>query len=122
MNNHPEELALARAYCSSQPFEELSAEQMSRIMDRGRALHKWFKAHKAIHCAISLGVIAFLFAADYLVLTRLPRVFLPPGGGHSWSFLLLSSFVVGSLHSYLMYSLGVYSLHEGAAHRAIFPP
>jgi len=122
MNNHPEELALARAYSSSQPFEELSHEQMNRVMDRGRTLHKWFKAHKALHCAIGLAVIVFLLGADYLVLIRVPRLFLPAGGSYSWGLLLLSSCVVGSLHSYLMYSLVVYSLHEGAAHKAIFPP
>ena len=122
MNNHPEELALARAYSRGQSFEELSADQMNRIMDRGRALHRWFKAHKTLHGAIGFSVIVFLLGADFLVLTRLPKLFLPQGGGYSWGVLLLSSCVVGSLHSYLMYSLVVYSLHEGAAHKAIFPP
>ncbi len=122
MNNHPEELAFARAYLHSQPFEELSAAQMSQIMDRGRALHKWFKAQKRLHCAIGLGVIAFLLSADYLVLVQLPRLFFRSDTVHTWGLVLLASGVVGSLHSYLMYSVGVYSLHEGAAHRAIFPP
>lgn len=122
MITHPEELALARAYCSGQTFEDLSAEQMSKIMDRGRTLHKWFKAHHGLHCAISLGVIVFLFGADYLVLMRLPYLFFTPGTNPSWALILLGSCVVGSLHSYLMYSLGVYSLHEGAAHKIIFPP
>jgi fatty-acid desaturase len=121
MNSHPEELALARAYSRDQRFEELSAGQISQIMDRGRALHKWFKAHKALHSAIGLGVIAFLLGADYLVLLRLPRLFLS-GTDYSWGVVLLSSCVAGSLHSYLMYSLVVYSLHEGAAHKAIFLP
>lgn len=122
MNNHPEELTLARAYRLGQPFEELSAQQISRIMDRGRALHRWFKGHKALHSTIGFSVIVFLLGADYLVLMRLPKLFLPAGGTDSWIVLLLSSCVVGSLHSYLMYSLSVYSLHEGAAHRNIFPP
>ena len=107
MNSHPEELALARAYSRSQPFEALSQPQMNQIMDRGRVLHKWFKAHQAFHCAIGLVVILFLLGADYLVLTRMPRLFLPSGGSHSWGLLLLGSCVVGSLHSYLMYSLSV---------------
>ena len=122
MNHHPEELALARAYMRGQPFEELSAAQVSQIMDRGRGLHKWFKTNKFLHCAIGLVVIAFLLGADCLVLIQLPRLFLRPDTVHTLGQVLLASCVVGSLHSYLMYSLGVYSLHEGAAHRAIFPP
>jgi len=122
MNTHPEELVLAHAYCLNQPFEELSQQQMNRIMDRGRALHKWYKTHKMLHCAIGAAVIAFLLCADYMVLLRMPRLILEPAGDHSWVAILFASAVVGSLHSYLMYSLVVYSLHEGAAHKAIFPP
>ena len=120
MNSHPEELELARADRRDQPFEELTQQQMNQIMDRGRSLYKWFKTHKILHCGIGLAVIVFLLGGDFLVLMRLPRLFLTEPG--SWWQLLLGSCVVGSLHSYLMYSLVVYSLHEGAAHRAIFPP
>lgn len=121
MNRRLEELELARAYQREQPFKELTPEQVNQIMDRGRGLHKWFKAHKMLHCAIGAAVIVFLLGGDFLVLMRLPRLFLAAEGS-SWWGLLLASCVVGSLHSYLMYSLVVYSLHEGAAHKAIFPP
>src|SRR5690242_11806316 len=103
MNSHPEELALARAYSRSHPFEALSQPQMNQIMDRGRVLHKWFKAHQTVHCAIGLLVILFMLGADYLVLTRMPRLFLPAVGSYSWGLVLLGSCVVGSVHSYLMY-------------------
>lgn len=119
---HLEELALARAYTRTLSFEGLTNDQMKLIMNRGRTLHKWFKSHRAIHNSIGVLVLAFLFSADYYILIRLPGLFLPPGEELSLGLILLAGCVVGSLHSYLMYSLGTYTLHEGAAHCAIFPP
>jgi hypothetical protein len=119
---HLDELKLARAYTRALPFEGLTDDQMKLIMDRGRALHRWFRSHRAIHNLIGVLVLTFLFSADYAILIRLPGLFLTPGQEHSFGLTLLAGCVVGSLHSYLMYSLGTYTLHEGAAHRAIFPP
>jgi hypothetical protein len=117
---HHDELTLARAYETGRGFEGLTDTQMSAIMARGRALFHWFKAHPHLHNAINLGVLVFLFGADYFVLVHLPGVFLQPGRDHAWVEILLASVVAGSLHSYLLYSLSVLSLHEGAAHRIIF--
>lgn len=119
---HLDELALARAYTRTLPFEGLTNDQMKLIMDRGRTLHKWFKSHRTIHNSIGVLVLTFVFSADYYILMRLPGLFLPPGEEHSFALILLAGCVVGCLHSYLMYSLSTYTLHEGAAHRAIFPP
>ena len=119
---HLEELAWARAYTRTLPFEGLTNDQMKLIMDRGRTLHKWFKNHRVIHNSIGVLVLTFLFSADYYILLRLPGLFLPSGEDHSFGQILLAACVAGCLHSYLMYSLGTYTLHEGAAHCAIFPP
>ena len=119
---HLDELALARAYTRTLPFEGLTNDQMKLIMDRGRALYRWFKSHLAIHNSIGVLVLTFLFSADYYTLMRLPRLFLPPGEEYSFGLILLAACVVGCLHSYLLYSLTTYTLHEGAAHHAIFPP
>jgi hypothetical protein len=117
---HYEELALARAYEQAHPFEGLTDEQMSAVMAKGRTLYHWFKEHPAIHNTINLTVLIVLFAADYFILLELPGVFLPAGEAHSWGAILAAAAVSGSLHSYLLYSLGVLSLHEGAAHRIVF--
>jgi len=120
MKIHEEELAFARAYEAEHAFEGLTDGQMSVIMNRGRALFHWFKAHPRLHNTISALVLILLFGLDYLVLLEMPALFLPPGPTHAWWQILLAAAICGSLHSYLLYSLGVFSLHEGAAHRIIF--
>jgi len=119
MQFHKEELDLARAYERSQPFEGLSREQMKLVMDRGRDLYHWFKKHQAVHFLINLTVLCLIFAADYFFLVRLPGWLMPsaPGIGR----MVLVALAVGGLHSWLMYSLIVFSMHEGAAHKIIFP-
>ncbi len=117
---HTDELTLARAYEDCHRFEPLSDAQMNAIMMRGRSLFHWFKAHPRIHNAINLGVLALLFGADYFALVHLPGYFLPPETPTTWGRVLLASAVTGTLHSYLLYSLSVLSLHEGAAHRIVF--
>lgn len=122
MKIHPEEVALARAYVKAVPLESLNKEQMKQILDRGRALYGWFKEHPNLHCSINLAVLSLLFAADFLVLMRLPRIFLTPGREESTGWVLLASLVCGGIHSWLLYSLSAFSVHEGSAHRIIFPP
>ncbi len=118
---HPEELAFARAYAKATPFEGLTDEQLRLIMDRGRSLYKWYKGHFYIHSLINLLLIVSIFTADFFILIRLPRLFLDPQRTDSFGTILLASLVTGCFHSWLMYSLDVFSLHEGAAHRMIFP-
>jgi len=118
---HPEEIALARGYEQTHEFEGLTGTQLSAVMSRGRELFHWFKAHPHIHNAINAAVIATVLMLDYVVLLELPRWLLPAGSGaHPFGRVLLASAVSGSLHSYVIYSLSVLSLHEGAAHRLIF--
>lgn len=116
-----EELALAREYARSVPAESLTREQMKLILDRGRSLHRWYKEHQAVHYALNLGLLALLLGGDYLILLHLPRLFLAEGAVNSFLDVLLASVVCGSLHSYLLYSMSVFSMHEGAAHGIVFP-
>lgn len=120
MDFHHDELALARKYTETLAFEGLSEDQMKLILDRGRSLHKWFKEHPLLHGLIGVAVLVSLFGADYWVLLGLPGRLLT--GEPRLGSILAAAFVAGSLHSYLMYSTVVYSLHEGAAHKIIFPP
>jgi len=120
MKLHMEEMQLARAYNGGRDFEDLTAEQMHVIMDRGRELFKWFKTHTAIHNLINAVTIVSIFIADGFVLLVLPSVFLDPGGNPALGRLLLASLIVGLAHAWLMYSMVVFSLHEGAAHNLIF--
>ena len=122
MKLHPEEMALARAYTSSQPFEGLTDEQLRKVMTRGRELFHWFKSHRQLHYAISTAVLVIIFGADFLAQVMLPQAMLGPPGTNATARLVLAAVVAGGLHSWLMYSLSVYSMHEGAAHRLIYPP
>jgi hypothetical protein len=121
MKLHHDEMALARAYSSTTPFEELTDEQMLKVMTRGRALFHWFKTHRALHYAISTTVLVFIFAADYAAQVLLPHRLLD-GAPPSTSAIVLAAAAAGALHSWLMYSMGVFSMHEGAAHSLIYPP
>jgi hypothetical protein len=116
---HDEELALARAYQQVHEFEDLTEGQLRAILTRGRELFHWFKAHPATHNAINLCALALIFVLDYLTLMKLPGLFMTPGQPASLGAIVAASALAGSLHSYLLYSLGVFSLHEGAAHRIL---
>src|SRR5215217_3193088 len=83
MKTYPNEVTLAQRYtehlhAQDLPFQDLTKEQSQAIIARGRALYQWFKTHQAIHNSISLCVIFFLLAGDFLVLLRLPGLFIGP--------------------------------------------
>lgn len=122
MRLHPEELSLARIYTRLTPFEGLTVEQLNAVKDRGQALRGWFQKYFYLHCFISSGVIILLLAADFIILLKLPSLFLGWSSDHPWRLILLSGLIIGSLRGWVMYSLVEYSLHEGAAHKMIFPP
>ena len=122
MKLHPDEMALARAYSATVDFEGLSDDQMRKVMTRGRELFHWFKAHRITHNAISTGVLLFIFGADYWTQITLPRWIIGSSAGASTSQILVAAVLSGALHSWLLYSLSGFSMHEGAAHRIIFPP
>ena len=118
----PEELRRARLYLETAPFEGLSREQAHRIVERGRELYHWYKNHHRLHCLINAAVLTLLLTADFYVLLRLPYFWLGGEGAEPLVRQLLVALIVGSLHAWIMYSLGVLSLHEGAAHHGVFPP
>lgn len=117
----PEELALARDYAHRTAAESLTREQMKLVMDRGRELFHWYKQHQAVHYALNVAVVAVLLGGDYLILLRLPSLLLNDGSNNSFRNVLFASLVCGGLHSYLLYSMSVFSMHEGAAHGIVFP-
>jgi hypothetical protein len=116
-----DELALAHEYARSMAAEALTRDQMKLIMDRGRELFHWHKEHLAIHYALNLAVCAVLLLGDSFILLRLPAWLLAEGSTHSFWRVVAASLVCGGLHSYLIYSMGVFSMHEGAAHGMVFP-
>lgn len=121
MKLHPDELALARAYESAGAFEGLSDDQAHRIIARGRELFHWYKAHPHLHCVIGAAVVAGILTTDYWLQTALPAL-LGASRAASTGTVLLAAVVAGGLHSWILYSLAVYSMHEGAAHKLVFPP
>jgi len=118
---HPEELELARSYAKDHAFEGFTQLQTKAIQERVRELQKWVKTHWLIHSVISVAVIVFVFGADYWVLLKLPYWFLPAGEAHSVTAVLLASILAGCLHSYLLYSMAFFTMHDGACHRVMFP-
>ena len=121
MKIHLEELGMARAYTQGHAFEDLSSEQVRLILNRGRELYKWFKAHPCTHSMINGLVIAFVLGMDWVVLLQLPRWILPSSGHPGAGLLVAAAVLTGALHSWLLYSLAIFTLHEGAAHKLIFP-
>lgn len=119
MKAHPGEFAMACEYSSLHEFEHLNPEQIHQVMVRGRELQKWFRAHLRLHAAISLSAIGSIFAIDWFAWIALARC-LVAGVPGKWA-LILAAIFTGAVHSWLMYSLSIYSLHEGAAHNLIFP-
>lgn len=120
MKLHIDELESARVYAQSRDFAALTAEQLRLVMARGRDLHKWFKAHPRTHALINLSVIVGIVATDWWVLTRLPWSLLSATGTEHSGAIVLAAVIVGACHSWLGYSLSIFSLHEGAAHNMIF--
>jgi len=120
MRLHVEELELAQAYNKSRMFEKLTAQQIHAVTERGRALHKWFRAHQYLHNAINATVILSILVADAFSLLGLPRLILTGSRAHDLHWILIASIAAGCLHGWLMYSLAVLSLHEGAAHNLVF--
>lgn len=119
MRFRPDEFRLANAYADAHAFEYLHARQIHLIRNRGRELHRWFKSHPVLHVTISSLVILSIFATDWFGWIFLSRWIVAwyPGTLP----LILTAIFSGVAHSWLMYTLAVYSLHEGAAHNLIFP-
>jgi hypothetical protein len=122
MHVHPEELRWAQVNEKHLQFESLTRDQIHSIMERGRELHRWYKSHYLTHNLINLAVLIFLFGSDYLVLLKLPAVWLAARGHNAAGSIVVAGVVCGLLHCWLLYSLAVFSMHEGAAHKSIFPP
>jgi hypothetical protein len=114
------ELARAREYVAAHDFARLTDAQMVAIVARGRVLFHWFKKHPRFHNTLNAAVVVFIFVADYLALMHLPGLWLERGQEAPFGRVLLASAVAGSLHSYLLYTLSAFSLHEAAAHRIAF--
>src|SRR5262245_11139346 len=117
-----EEFALSHAYASGLSFENLTADQIKRLQERARSLYAGFKRHPYLHNVVGVLVFAFLFGVDYLAMLQLPRLFLP--AGESWSALrvIVAAAIAGTIHSYLMYSMAVFSVHEAFTHKVMFQP
>jgi hypothetical protein len=73
-----------------------------------------------LHNLANAIVILSIFGADAFSLLGLPRLILAGDRAHELRWILLASLVAGCLHGWLMYSISVLSLHEGAAHNLIF--
>jgi Fatty acid desaturase len=114
------ELARAREYVDAHDFARLTDAQMVAIVARGRVLFHWFKDHPRFHNTLNAAVVVFILAADYLALLHLPGLWLTRGQEAPFWTVLLASAVAGSIHSYLLYTLSAFSLHEAAAHRIAF--
>ena len=110
MKFHPEEYEGAKRYWEKKRFVGLSDEERRVIVEKGKDLMKFHRRHPVAHNLINLFAFLVLFAADWWALLRLPSFIASP---------IVCGIVVGVLHSYIMYSLVIYTMHEGAAHKLI---
>jgi fatty acid desaturase len=117
----PADLELARAYQSQVPFETLTGEQLRRMGEHAQRLHLFVTSYPVAHNAISFAVVAFLVLTDIGILLLLPAIVAARMEG-AWWITVAVAVVAGSLHSLVIYSMVVFSLHEGAAHNRIFTP
>ena len=121
MNIHLDELGMARDYTRGHAFEDLSSEQTRLILDRGRELYKWFKAHPRTHALINALVIALTVRVRFRSPVAAPPLDSAVRRTTSVGLVAVAAIISGSLHSWFIYSIGIFSLHEGAAHKLIFP-
>lgn len=108
---HPEEYETAKQYWVGRDFPGLTSEQIASIKEKGADLMRFHLRHPVIHFFINLTVIILIFVFDYWVLLYSGI----PLNNHP----LLSGLVIGILHGIVMYSLAIFTLHEGAAHKII---
>ena len=108
---HQEELAFARAYQQAHAFENLTDDQLRAILTRGRELFHWFKAHPryAQHHQLSRSSSPSSLPTTWRLME------LPGCGFHAGPrrrvdlAIARRRAVAGSVHSYLQYSLSVFS-------------
>jgi len=108
---HPEEYQAAQEYWKERSFPGLSSGQVVEIREKGKDLIKFHLRHRLTHHSINLFVLIILFGIDWWILLRL--------GAYIGNSAVLSGLLVGFLHGILMYSLAIFTLHEGAAHKLI---
>ncbi len=108
---HPEEYEAAKRYWNGKDFPELTSEQIASIKAKGDDLIKFHLRHPVIHSLINLTVIVLIFTLDYWILLY--------SGAPFKNNPLLSGLIIGILHGIIMYSLAIFTLHEGAAHKII---
>ena len=107
---HPEEYKAAQDYWKGRQFLGVSPEQYNRIKEKGQEFIKFQLRHPGVHHLISFLVFVVIFWLDWWVLLKL--------GNHIASSVW-AGIVIGISHSFIIYSLAVYTLHEGAAHKLI---
>jgi hypothetical protein len=103
-----------------QDFPGFTPAQLEAIRNQSGRFYAWYKAHPHLHNCISLLTFAFIFSLDYLVLTRLPTHLpwiLTPAS--TLKIKILAALIVGVTHGFVLYTLGVYTIHEGGAHNGI---
>jgi hypothetical protein len=116
---HREELELARTYTAAEVFHSLTREQVKKLGTCAARLDRWRRTHPRAHLLINIVVVSALIGADLWLLLAAPEMFAVTS---STARALTGALAIGIAHSYLLYSLVVFSLHEGAAHDLIIPP
>ncbi|MFQ5952928.1 MAG: fatty acid desaturase [Candidatus Omnitrophota bacterium] len=110
MKFHPEEYENALEYWKNRDFPHVSKEQHRVISEKGKGMINFYLRHPALHHLINLAAFAVIFGLDWWVLMRLGAYIVSP---------VLGGLAVGFLHSYLIYTLIVFTMHEGAAHNLV---
>lgn len=110
MKNYKEEHEMAALYQKefNQDFELIEGEQAKDLRKKASKWYSWSRQNPVVHNAINLTVIITLLVLDFYAFRI--HIFENPWGNILLTFLA---------HSYLAYSLSIFTIHEGAGHQMI---
>lgn len=117
MKLYREDWETACRLTAQQSVPRFTDEQTRHITQLTKAYVAWFRRHPLLHNAINLLVLAFLFGVD--LVTLIGGTLWIAGDeslGSAWWFVGVG---IALIHGLIMYSVIIFSMHEGAAHDRI---
>lgn len=117
MKLYHEDWKCARRLTSGQEVPRFSDEQTARIAALTKDYVRWPQSHPRLHNTINILVLLLLFAVDLAgLIGGTFWIARDPSLGGGWVIVAVG---MSLLHGFIMYSVVIYSMHEGAAHDRI---
>ncbi len=110
MKNYSGELSAYEHIQQLEQHKVLPPEFITQLKVFSGDLSLQIQKYKTLHNFVNIGVLLFLISCELLSF-----LFLNSFAETSWAWLIFTL-----LHGFTMYSLMIFTLHEGAAHKRIF--